>query len=263
MPLPCSRTALDRLSRRLAGRDTIDPGDETLLVDVLAAYQDALNAASSRLASLGFEPATRVKTVGTLTDKLRREPGSKLKSVQDVAGARIVVTGGRDEQDDVVAAIERAFGDAGRPPRTRDRRAEPSHGYRAVHVVVFVEGLPVEVQVRTTYQDLWAQAVERLGDAWGRGLRYGEGPEEPEAPVSPGSDSLTRRDVFAQCMRLSAEVNSAEEIQVKYRRLARSLPQVGDLAAVQEELRRSLTELDQAISDDFEEFRFLIDRLTS
>jgi ppGpp synthetase/RelA/SpoT-type nucleotidyltranferase len=33
-----------------------------------------------------------------------------------------------------------------------DRRAEPMHGYRAVHVIVFPDGAPIEIQVRTAWQ---------------------------------------------------------------------------------------------------------------
>jgi hypothetical protein len=36
-----------------------------------------------------------------------------------------------------------------------------------------VDGFIVEIQVRTTLQDLWAQAVERLADEVGREIRYG------------------------------------------------------------------------------------------
>lgn len=31
----------------------------------------------------------------------------------------------------------------------RNRRETPSYGYRAVHVIVFPDGIPVEIQIRT------------------------------------------------------------------------------------------------------------------
>lgn len=55
-----------------------------------------------------------------------------------------------------------------------DRRAKPRYGYRAVHLEVHVGGQPVEIQIRTSLQDEWAQAMEKLGDVFGRGVRYGE-----------------------------------------------------------------------------------------
>jgi ppGpp synthetase/RelA/SpoT-type nucleotidyltranferase len=75
---------------------------------------------------------------------------------------RVVVPGTRDDQDRVVEQICSQFERA----KVVDRRAKPSHGYRAVHVVVQVQDYSVEVQVRTELQDRWAQLVERLGDSW-------------------------------------------------------------------------------------------------
>jgi ppGpp synthetase/RelA/SpoT-type nucleotidyltranferase len=31
-----------------------------------------------------------------------------------------------------------------------DRRINPSHGYRAVHIIAKVSGMPIEIQVRTS-----------------------------------------------------------------------------------------------------------------
>jgi Region found in RelA / SpoT proteins len=56
-----------------------------------------------------------------------------------------------------------------------DRRAVPSHGYRAVHVVVNVEGRPIEVQVRTSLQHLWAELSEKVSDIINPAIKYGSG----------------------------------------------------------------------------------------
>lgn len=132
----------------------------------------------------GYSPTSRTKTTGVLIDKLRREHSS-LKSVQDIAGTRIICDD-RDEQDDIVARVVAAFADGSRPPKVKDRRQAPSHGYRAVHVIGTVEDLPVEIQVRTGRQDRWAQIVESLGDRWGRQIRYGESPPQPDLAIEPG-----------------------------------------------------------------------------
>ncbi len=50
------------------------------------------------------------------------------------------------------------------------------NGYRAVHVIVFPDGIPVEIQVRTRWQHEWAELYEKLADQVGRGIRYGEPP---------------------------------------------------------------------------------------
>jgi ppGpp synthetase/RelA/SpoT-type nucleotidyltranferase len=58
-----------------------------------------------------------------------------------------------------------------------DRRQTPSFGYRAVHIVVWDDGFPIEIQVRTRFQHAWANATEDLADRWGRGIRYGRDPD--------------------------------------------------------------------------------------
>ena len=88
-----------------------------------------------------------------------------------------------------------------------DRRAKPSFGYRAVHVVVKVDGLPVEVQLRTSLQDRWAQIVERMADSWGRQIRYGQKPDEPLARIGEAN----RTFVVDLVRRLSPLIESCEQ----------------------------------------------------
>jgi hypothetical protein len=209
-PLPISRSALDRLGERLAASDDITDADYALLLEVLSAYQEALLETRERLVALGYSPTTRTKTTSVLVDKLRRERGMKLKGVQDIAGARIVEDCTRSEQDAIVARIVEEFGDGTRPPKVKDRRAEPVAGYRAVHVIVHVRDLPVEVQVRTWRQDQWAQIAESLGDTWGRGLRYGAGPSDPGKPAY---GEMTRDDIWAAVVNLSDLVHHNETIE--------------------------------------------------
>lgn len=173
MQLPISRNALDRLGQRLSQPDRATDADYDLLRQVLHVYEAALSSVRIELEALGFAVANRLKTTSTLVEKLHRERGMKLTRVQDVAGARVVVRGTRIDQDEAVASIVAVFAGAAKPPQIRDRRSKPSAGYRAVHVIVFPGNLPVEVQVRTELQHLWAQVFERLGDAWGRAIRYG------------------------------------------------------------------------------------------
>ena len=215
-PLPISRSALDRLGERLVASEEINDEDYALLEQVLDAYQAALVAARTRLVSLGFEPTTRVKTTSVLIDKLRREGSMKLKGVQDIAGARIVADCTRTDQDLIAQRIVAAFADGARPPKVKDRRAEPVAGYRALHVIVTVDDLPVEVQVRTRWQDQWAQIVESLGDKWGRGIRYGEDPPEPDLPLFAGDD-LSRRDLWEAAQALSSSIDFLEVAEVTAR----------------------------------------------
>lgn len=217
-PLPISRSALDKLGDRLAASEQISDDDYDLLLRVLTAYQAALNETQERLVALGYAPTTRTKTTSVLIEKLRRETGMKLKGVQDIAGARIVADCSRDEQDEIVRRIVAEFADSARPPKVKDRRTEPSAGYRAVHVVVTVQDVPVEIQVRTWRQDQWAQIVESLGDKWGRGLRYGAEPDDPNRVVIDETD-VTRREMWQLIQVLSDSIARIEHVEQTIRQI--------------------------------------------
>lgn len=212
MPLPVSKSALDRIGSRLAASDPIEEADLAELAPVLTAYQEVLDQVKAELGRLGYAATTRVKTTGTLVDKLRRET-ARLSQVQDLAGARIVVPD-RAAQDGAVDAIRDALDAAGCICKIIDRRKNPSYGYRAVHLIVQMDKVPVEVQVRTGLQDAWAQIVERLADRWGRGIRYGGEPENPDARVRIGTRvRLSRREVMASLGQTSDAIAVLEEIR--------------------------------------------------
>lgn len=214
-PLPISRSQADNLGKRLCA-EPVSQEDWELLFRVLDAYQTALDEVQEILEQKGYEPTSRVKSTATLVDKLRR--GTSFKSVSDVAGARVVLGGGRIQQDAVAADITDTFTVEGeRPPKVIDRRKQPSHGYRAVHVVIHHDGLPIEVQIRTTLQDVWAQITERLGDSWGRELRYGRPVRDGDKKL-PGT-ILTRNSLVKQLEILSRWIDALEEWDESERRL--------------------------------------------
>ena len=103
-----------------------------------------------------------------------------------------------DEQDELAGRI------AGLWPGTQviDRRATPSHGYRAVHLVPTIGRCQVEIQLRTMFQDLWAQLMETYGDMWGRQIRYGGEPDDPDQVIpssiprtgAGGGHGISRRE---------------------------------------------------------------------
>ena len=71
-----------------------------------------------------------------------------------------------------------------------DRRARPSHGYRAIHIVVRIAGVPVEVQIRTLLQHLWAEYSEILSDLVDKGLKYGGGPKDFRENLTSASEMV-------------------------------------------------------------------------
>jgi hypothetical protein len=213
--LPISKNQLDKLGDRLRDADTPAESDLELLGDVLAVYDEALQRVSQRLRDMGFAPTVRLKSASTLIDKLRRHRSSSLKTVQDLAGARIVIPGRLRDQDHARYQIIHAFEDDRFSPRIDDRRMTPSAGYRAVHVIVKQDGLPVEIQIRTELQNLWAQVFERLADVWGRTIRYGGDPEP--ASGAYGGSLAQRRDVVRIMLELSSSIADLEEQRQDYR----------------------------------------------
>ncbi len=117
-----------------------------------------------------------IKNTGTILEKLRRSGGSGLKSMQDLGGMRIVGMFDRRGQDEVTEWVCVLFADEERAPKVIDRRAAPMHGYAAVHVIVFPDDAPIEIQIRTARQHEWAELFEKLADLVGRDIRYGQPP---------------------------------------------------------------------------------------
>lgn len=168
-----TKSQVNKLGERL--RADGPPSEELLrqLQSYRTCFEAPMLAALARLGDLGEKATARIKTVNTIIEKLRREK-MRLSVMQDIAGLRIVKKMDRSEQDALVKQIAKQF-----PGCTIiDRRARPSHGYRAVHIVAAVDGYAVEVQVRTHIQDSWAQSMEKVADVAGRGIRYGEVPDK-------------------------------------------------------------------------------------
>lgn len=212
VPLPATKSQLSRLGERLAAGAPA-AGDEQLYLAFLDAYDRVQVAVVAGLRAADWQESLpflrspldivgRTKTRDTLVQKLRREPGTKLPYVRDVAGVRMV--GDMTLTDQHVLAkwlTEQLAGDG----RVIDRIADPREGYRALHAVITVAGLPVEVQIRTRAQHVWAETFERLADRWGRQIRYGEPPDDPHAPGADddGNSLQVRVAVIRQLQELS------------------------------------------------------------
>lgn len=159
----------------------------------------------------------RTKTLGTLVDKLERQPDIKLPYIRDVAGVRVVGDLLLSEQDAIARHLLGVFG--GAATSLVDRRAEPESGYRALHVVVQCHELPVEVQIRTDLQAMWADLYERQADLWGRQMRYGQ-------PPPPDSEGVTERrvEVVRELHAMSLErIAPIEELRSNITELVRGI----------------------------------------
>jgi hypothetical protein len=71
-------------------------------------------------------------------------------------------------------------------------------------------GIPVEIQIRTRYQQAWAEATERLADSWGRGIRAGRAPVgRTKAEVADRAEALAKWELVAERItRLEREITS-------------------------------------------------------
>jgi ppGpp synthetase/RelA/SpoT-type nucleotidyltranferase len=214
MTLPVSKTALDRLGDRLAAGDQVAEADRVTLAQVAGAYQQDLDEVKAHLGTLGYAATPRVKTTGTLVEKLRREAPMRLSQMQDLAGARIVVHD-RPAQDNAVRLISEDWETCGRRYKIIDRRDHPSYGYRAVHIIIAWNQVTIELQIRTEPQDMWAQMVERLADQWGRGIRYGEDPDSVGNPEESLTLVETRRELVASFITMSDLIAQVEVMRAK------------------------------------------------
>ena len=246
---------VNQLGRRL--RQSIEPTGDDLsqLRGVLEECASTLEIVASQLRDIGLSPTTRLKNTGTIIEKLKRETSLKLSKIHDLAGARIVRDMTLDEQDGVVSMITEIWPGA----KVKDRRIFPTHGYRAVHVIVEIDGHFVEVQVRTHYQHAWAQATESFGDLWGRDIRYGGDPEDPDHAVSD-EISMTRREWMSAWKNMSDSFYELEELENKLARMAARLPVIMDASerlALELEVRNLEIEITETFRHERKTFELL------
>jgi len=153
------------------------------VLDAVAGQVDALAKELGITAPVATRPA---KTTRSIISKLHRER-TNLARMQDIAGCRLVVPT-LMQQDMVVDALRQ------REPawKVDDLRQRPHHGYRAVHFVT-PRPLPVEIQVRTLLQQVWASVSEFL-DRQHEGLKYGQGPDHLLQALARGSERMADWD---------------------------------------------------------------------
>ena len=195
------------------------PADEAALIRLDALRESrhlALVEVQQRLRSrIGEIAGARLKRSDTIIAKLRRMPGLRLSDMQDIAGVRVVRPMNYGEQTSLSLMVVELFSDA--KPRMVDRRLKPTHGYRAVHEIVRIAGAPVEIQIRTLFQHVWAQTMERFASVWGRQIQYGDPPDAADASVSIsdqwGQTSSTRRELVTTLGPLSEFIASIEALQ--------------------------------------------------
>jgi hypothetical protein len=132
----------------------------------------------------------RLKKLQTMIGKLFREPGMKLARMEDIGGVRAVLPS-QDACYRVASQIRRNW----TITRLRDYVAEPKpDGYRALHLINRNRGRLIEIQLRTQFQDSWANIVEEISRVAAPGLKFGGGPSEVREYLLVLSDLGAQRE---------------------------------------------------------------------
>jgi ppGpp synthetase/RelA/SpoT-type nucleotidyltranferase len=193
-----SASQLERLGDRLrAGPLTLaDLRQLRRFLETLEPFAERTFSRIRNLGAGGLRPAqiTRrnVKTIRSIVAKLRRQT-TKLVQVQDLIGCRIVVPDIID-QNQWINALERLFPGSA----LIDRRQAPRHGYRAIHLIVRDGIQRFEIQLRTVFQDEWANIVEKIDDRFGFALKYGRGDPAIARRLLHASASFADVEAFQQ-----------------------------------------------------------------
>lgn len=214
-----TKSQINKLGEKLRTALELDAETLSQLQEFRASYDEPMFRAQTRLREVGLEATSRLKTINTIIEKLRRER-TRLAEMQDIGGLRIVSEVDLTGQDMIVSRIVDTF------PVTRviDRRRSPNYGYRAVHVIASLGERRIEIQVRTQLQDFWAQAMERLADEAGREIRYGGAPQ-------------ARSEDVESLQNLAHDIADAEVMLTKLNQMETGLPQPRRAARMQRELR--------------------------
>lgn len=131
------------------------------------------NDGSIRPDSGDYVFAARVKTHGTLVEKLRRMPNFPLENIWDVSGLRFDCDLTLSEQTEIAEYFKKDFLQAGaKKVHISDMRENAHSGYRAIHLHLDTPAGRAEFQIRTAMQAQWANLYEVAADIYGRDIRY-------------------------------------------------------------------------------------------
>ncbi len=168
-----SRSQVRRAGERLRRAGAATEADRQIYSEYRDTFAEPLREVAEAIQELaeGAPVQSRLKRFETVVKKLRRGT-SDLSRLEDIAGCRVVPP--MREQRQVLDRIRSGW----EVVRERDYRRSASDGYRALHIVVRAQGRPVEVQLRTELEDLWANVSEALAERLDPELKYGGGPPD-------------------------------------------------------------------------------------
>ncbi|WP_155011690.1 RelA/SpoT domain-containing protein [Klebsiella variicola] len=178
--LGCSRKEVSRAGERLVGcfrhKQTYDDKDVQILHDWRMCHMYPLEQLTKYLereakaVNSNAIISSRIKRLPSIVEKLARFPSMQLGRMQDLGGCRAIV----DNIEQVYAIKEKILS------LTFKHKLHKVHdyisvtkesGYRSLHIIhsfqnqkyTDLNGLKIEMQVRTAIQHSWATAVEMVG----------------------------------------------------------------------------------------------------
>jgi len=232
MKNPLSKTQIDRLGDRLKkGSHTEE--DLRLLDDYRLSFGEAYETVVQKILEHGEFPTGRKgKTRDSIVAKLSRE-SIRLSQMQDISGCRIVVAD-IVQQELFVASLKALFPKAS----IIDRRDKPSYGYRAVHVIAQVSGKPIEIQVRSFLQHLWAQISEKSSDVLDPAIKYGGGSDQWRGLLTSSSEIVAAHEkvekAVAELERLEKIITELKKLQEEEEKTAAELVKLEKILAEEE-----------------------------
>ncbi len=132
--------------------------------------------------------AQRLKRTPSITAKLKRFPDMQLDRMQDIGGIRAVVDTVEEVRKLHAALIKGQHKHVPVIPPKDYIENPKSDGYRGIHQVFkyhptlpqheSLNGMLIEVQIRTRFQHYWATAVETMGVIEKSSFKTGEGTEK-------------------------------------------------------------------------------------
>jgi hypothetical protein len=116
----------------------------------------------------------------------------RLSAMQDIGGLRTILES-QEGVDSVTARLRQNW--RSRLVQEYDYVRNPKEsGYRAVHLVVEQNHRRIEIQLRTPWQDMWAQSAEEDSARLGLGLKFGLGPNDLREYYRLIADVLAARE---------------------------------------------------------------------
>lgn len=188
-----ARKAVRRAGMVLAGNSEAMRQDEAMeiLSQWRALHAHPANTLQSYLRGVlkrnkfsGALVAQRLKRTPSIVEKLSRFERMSLDRMQDIGGLRVIVATIADVYRlyDLIVSSKRFKHQLELPPHDYIRQPKDD-GYRSLHQVIRyksetrseLDGLRLEIQIRTQLQHAWATAVETLGMIQKSSIKTGHG----------------------------------------------------------------------------------------